>query len=360
MKKILLTGAALMALSFSVKAQTLYSEDFNSLTVGNVSEDLTATEAGQGGIYTYVAVNGSATDFQIVANGLNNTNGFQLNGSDQVSGTTTATNNQRFAITTGVDEGWGAREEGNELLTVEYQFKSATVTGSTNFHRTVVYSTDGFVLGGFQYGAQTGELEGLVYYSANGQAGTYRITLADSEEGLIVPENTWLKLGIAIDPTEGIVYWGSPDILVEDAETGEMVPFTGGFQSAVMAGLEPAEFDFVAIPGTANTAASTAIYDDVTVTAVADFESWLSAPVNVAAEKLAVYPNPANDVINIASATTLVSNVVLTDLNGRTVKSLDLGGVTTGQVNISDLTTGVYMLTITSDKNTTTKKIVKN
>lgn len=82
---------------------------------------------------------------------------------------------------------------------------------------------------------------------------------------------------------------------------------------------------------------------------------------NPIASQFSIYPNPATDVINIANADNiLVNNVAVVDLNGRTVKSLNFDGVTEAQVNIADLAAGMYLLNVSSDKGTMTKKIVKN
>lgn len=79
------------------------------------------------------------------------------------------------------------------------------------------------------------------------------------------------------------------------------------------------------------------------------------------ASKLSVYPNPANNVVNIDNnENILVSAVSIVDLNGRTVKSVKFDGVSNAQINISDLSSGMYMMNISSDKGMTTKKIVKN
>lgn len=78
------------------------------------------------------------------------------------------------------------------------------------------------------------------------------------------------------------------------------------------------------------------------------------------ANAFSVFPNPANSVVNIANAKAQISDVKLTDINGRTVKAASFDGVTNAQVNISDLSAGVYMMTINSDKGAVTKKIVKN
>lgn len=98
------------------------------------------------------------------------------------------------------------------------------------------------------------------------------------------------------------------------------------------------------------------VLDDVTVTA-----GNVTGVNDVLASQLSVYPNPANNVINIANAENiLVNGVEIADLNGRTIKSSKFDGVANAEINVSDLASGVYMMTISSDKGTTTKKIVKN
>ncbi len=79
------------------------------------------------------------------------------------------------------------------------------------------------------------------------------------------------------------------------------------------------------------------------------------------ASNFIVSPNPTSDIVNISSSlNTNLTQVNVIDLNGRTVKAFNLGGVANAQINIADLSSGVYMLNITSEEGTTTKKIVKN
>lgn len=76
---------------------------------------------------------------------------------------------------------------------------------------------------------------------------------------------------------------------------------------------------------------------------------------------LSVYPNPATNVINISNKNQLLVNgITLADVNGRTVKQLNAGDVAETQINVSDLAPGIYIMTISSDKGSMTKKIVKN
>lgn len=76
------------------------------------------------------------------------------------------------------------------------------------------------------------------------------------------------------------------------------------------------------------------------------------------ATQLSIYPNPATDVINVANAQN-INDINIVDLNGRIVKSAKFNGASEAQVNISDLSAGMYLMNVSSDQGTTTKKIVK-
>lgn len=77
--------------------------------------------------------------------------------------------------------------------------------------------------------------------------------------------------------------------------------------------------------------------------------------------KLSVFPNPVNDVVNVTnSENILVNGVEVADLNGRIVKTTKFENVSNAQINVSDLAAGVYMMTVSSDKGSMTKKIIKN
>ena len=57
---------------------------------------------------------------------------------------------------------------------------------------------------------------------------------------------------------------------------------------------------------------------------------------NHLAGSFSVYPNPATNVINVSNPADVISDVTITDLNGRTVKQVAVG-VNDAQINISDL-----------------------
>ena len=71
---------------------------------------------------------------------------------------------------------------------------------------------------------------------------------------------------------------------------------------------------------------------------------------------VAVYPNPANSIINVASSLT-EGTIVMTDVSGKTVKNIAIEGLT-NTVNTADLKAGVYYVTVSNGTYTSTEKIV--
>ena len=95
------------------------------------------------------------------------------------------------------------------------------------------------------------------------------------------------------------------------------------------------------------------IIDNFSVTEVLGIDEALQA-------NFSVFPNPAQNTFTISnSMDAAIQAVELSDLNGRNIKSIKLTNATETQVNISDVSQGVYMLKIISDKGTLVKKIIK-
>lgn len=81
---------------------------------------------------------------------------------------------------------------------------------------------------------------------------------------------------------------------------------------------------------------------------------------NFSANQFAVSPNPAADFIAVSNTENIKINAIsITDLNGRVVKQINYSNVSDIQVNITDLTSGMYMMNINSENGIVTKKIVK-
>ena len=79
------------------------------------------------------------------------------------------------------------------------------------------------------------------------------------------------------------------------------------------------------------------------------------------ASQFTIYPNPASDVLNVrlAGALSTISTVQVVDLNGRQVISKSFNNVIDAQINVSDLSAGMYLVNITSGETTVTQKFLK-
>ncbi len=102
----------------------------------------------------------------------------------------------------------------------------------------------------------------------------------------------------------------------------------------------------------AASAVATLRIDTTNFTSVLGTNDFLSS-------KFSVFPNPTTNVINFSNdQNAVVSTVELADLNGRVIKSVKVNA-TEGQISVSDLATGMYMMKITTDQGVAVKKIVK-
>ena len=74
--------------------------------------------------------------------------------------------------------------------------------------------------------------------------------------------------------------------------------------------------------------------------------------------QVSLYPNPASTLINIELEDIIASKVTILDMNGRKLQSVNILDKKTA-INISNLINGIYLMQITTDKGTVSKKIVK-
>jgi hypothetical protein len=94
--------------------------------------------------------------------------------------------------------------------------------------------------------------------------------------------------------------------------------------------------------------------------------SAASVEENSPFNNLGVYPNPVNDVLTITYEVAEELNnlsFTLVDINGKIVKALGsqqgVVGFNQGKVSLSDINSGVYLLNITTDNYSVTKRIIK-
>ncbi|HEU4496382.1 MAG TPA: T9SS type A sorting domain-containing protein [Flavobacterium sp.] len=354
MKKTLLLGFLLIPI-FTVKAQVLESENFNSLTIGNIGTDVTGATAGQGGYFTITsngtapttATNSSASNFQIVSTGQSSSNGLKI---------TTSNGNKggRFMWKAGLSAAWAARTTGNNIIQLEFDFFTGPASTSLTQNGITVYGLDGTTLrplAGFAYVPNTKTLSGFAYLKNGAVYGNYLIGLgASAATPIVLQDNTWYRIGVAYNTTNGAITWKGPGF---DNVGIAAANYAGPFQ--------PTEVDFSSGTPTTNTASSEQTYDNYVVTATPAVNLLSIDNFEIAKDTFSAYPNPSKGLVTISSDSDMnLQSVNVTDLNGRTVKSVKLDGSSSAQVNISDLSSGVYMMNISSDQGSATKKIIKN
>jgi hypothetical protein len=352
MKKLLLSVALLAtSLGFS---QALQSENFNGLTVGNLTTDITGATAGQGSWFTQssngtaptTSTNAAVTNFQVVASGHNSTNGLALVGPNGNAGS-------RFLWKDGLPTAWDARTTGNNVIEVEVNVNPGARGLSRNRFGVTIYNADYTrTLVGFSVNSFTGELSLVAYSTPTNQAvGNYNYSLA-AAPGIQLPENAWSRVGISYNFTTGQVTINSTAI------TGGALALTGS-----AANTAPAEIDFVVTSGSTtalpNTSAGTMVFDNFTSRAI-DVSNLLGTSDFVATKAtVAVYPNPATDVLNVNTSNSSINAIQIVDLNGRQVYTKSFNNVADAQINVNELSAGMYLINISTENGSTTQKFLK-
>jgi len=104
-----------------------------------------------------------------------------------------------------------------------------------------------------------------------------------------------------------------------------------------------------------NTTAKQIIIDDITWTA---YDSSTASLKNNAIIGFATYPNPVSDgILNISSASGSVKNLTIFNLLGKQVLSSSFSGVNKN-IDVSSINTGMYILKVTEEGKTATKKLI--
>jgi hypothetical protein len=342
MKKLLFI---ISMIGFGVmNAQTLQTEDFNSLTIGNVGTSFTGNLAGQNDWKT-LATNGAApttttnagnANFQITANG-NSSNGFVIEGANGNKG-------NRFMWKDGLQTLWGSRNLENDIIEVEVDINPGMISQSRNDIGVIFYNEDSTKrLAGFTVNASTFDLLLYVYSTPTSQpAGNYFYN-----PKVKLTENTWSKIVLSFNIVTGRASLKAPGI-----------PAEGFSIVGNSAGTIPTEVDFIAFSGNSttnpNTSSASMTFDNFVIRATKETTLGENS-FDIANNDINVHPNPAKDHINIDAKGIEVTSVVIRDLNGRTVKEVKNS---VEVISISELSAGIYTLTVNSENSKKVKKII--
>jgi hypothetical protein len=367
MKRILLSIFALTSIC-SASSQTLQSEHFDSLPIGAIGTDATgtiptnnfftlSTNYDLDPLAATTGTNAGPENFQIVDYGDGHGLVLQIEGTNGDKG-------RRNMWQGGLADQWAFRDPENNKIQVEFDlFTGAGGGESNNTKGLYVYdasttTTALKILGGFVFNTKTLILQGIGYYtSATAPIGNYGFFLGTGGTNLTLPPNEWVRLIVSFDKTSGQIVWKGPSFL--------------GQVTGAAAGVDPDKVAFVSRSGSVAATGSTAAIVNAAATTAGFFDNLLVTATNIdllATEDLYVanmsvttYPNPVRDFINISGTeNSRIDGIILTDVNGRTIKNLSFENVVDVSLNVADLASGIYMIKIYSKNAFTTKKMIKN
>ncbi|AZA83842.1 hypothetical protein C1637_13585 [Chryseobacterium lactis] len=332
MRKKLFFATALV-IAFSTSAQVLESDNYNSYTVGNVTNSMTTV--GQGGMRV---LSGTISDYKIVAGNASHGNYLQVTGGSDATDAST-----RYVLK---DNGlpWATRIAGNNIIKESLDIFTGT---ATNQHVSGVYilnsDYDGII--GIYYDSQSRSIIAGARLNNNGQPGYYIFTITAATTQY--PANTWINVGCIYNKTTGEVMYK-----IGNVTYGPMT-FTG---LTTVSGLDPA-FHVVQntfTTGSTNAGPTTFGIDNYRVEASNDTTLGTSEIKVSKASIIAIGPNPTADYLNILTDLK-INKAEIFDMSGRKI-DLRLDG---NKIDVKSLNPGSYIINVETKEGKTSSKFIK-
>ncbi|MFL9832954.1 T9SS type A sorting domain-containing protein [Chryseobacterium terrae] len=370
MKKVL-SSLLLTSVTITMFGQVVYNENFDALTIGNLTTDITGATAGQNGWYSIAqttATNSAVSNFQVINSDATHQKALQITGSNGTAGI-------KAAYKGDIALSWSSRTSGNNVIQYELDFYTGATTTSTNQSSVYFNNVTGSgstavskTLAGFSFNHNTRTpllsfymdpciaLANPIYCNAPATypPGNYTLSFTDaSNQTYTLPANTWVKVGFSYNFTSGEVKF---KIVNADGTVGVDQTYQGA-----AAGLAPTS-SYVAInprsssTQTTNTVAATAAFDNLKLSFVptSNFLGVKEDNSKTIVKKIALYPNPATDVLNI-KADSKINSVSVVDISGKKVNVR----LEDNKVNVRSLPAGTYLINVETKDGISTEKFIK-
>lgn len=338
--KILLISTLLFTTIQLTSAQVLYSENFDNLTLGNVSSDFTGATPGQGSWHT------KSQAYSVIADAGNNY--FKIVTEPNKGKVLQIMSLPSLGINQlqkrGLDILWSNRAAGNNILKIQYDFFTGPNmnTGSKSIGMSVMNDitfspTSTNPIMAISYRPDLGSLNPLA-------VAPHFLYLSTKQ----IPDlrNTWINMVVYIDYPNQKIYYSLPSLgvlMVHDAPNAISPAHSLLFVLGTYNSSEPIlqfKFDNFIISAVDNVPLSTQ-----------DFIS----------DKFNLYPNPSNNIINITNSENIgVEEIKLYDINGKLIETKTYDMESTIQLDVSAFAAGTYLLHIYTTDGTAVKKVIKN
>lgn len=347
MKKVL-SSLLLTTATVMMFGQTIVSENFESLVLGNLGTSTAGNVAGQNNWYT---LNGANTDYQVANIDVAHGKSLTIDSYDSFDTTPNSTLNGRIAarLTSVV------ASPANNILQVKFDFYTGSSLGAGSVQMRVwgVDGTTSRTLGGFQYNVATKVLSGLGTVN-NLVAGTTPVGPAtyswafSAAPGLVLTPNTWYSLTYEYNKTTGNHTWRYPGGMGSLSSTSTSYSLISGmaaediylYNNASAGNFITNQVGFDNILAQFGNAATLGTND---VKNIAEVSSYIS-----------ISPNPTSDILNIKTDST-INAVSVVDMTGRKVH-VKLNGT---QVDVRSLPAGTYLINIETKDGISTEKFIK-
>ena len=352
MKQKLFYIITLLLFSNFILAQVLYDEDFDLLMTGDVGQDFTGATPGQGGWYieTFIGTPQPAPtplNFQIETE---SDRGKVLALTGNPVGNTGFLNLEQK----GFEARWNTRDWGNNVLKFECDFFNGN---SPNFSNGV--ESFGSVIA--LYGKKSKLLAGFGFWHKNGLflAGINRgamqniVPLNANGTNLFIPKNRWYHLVIYVDYNNAQVHFEIPSLGISVTKiVFDLLP-----APETMEDYPPSFISFHTKNNEIQQFTPTVKLDNVKISAI---KYSPVSTVDILAFKFNLYPNPVDDVVTISNKENItIEEVVVYNMNGKVIKTQTFNYQNEVQLNMGQMSAGVYLLHIKTNQGETVKKVIK-
>lgn len=330
MKRLIrhLCVAFILFFTISVKAQIIFNEDFNSYPSGHLISDYTSTTPGQGGWFCGVTGTPTASVIVTPESGRGNVVIITPNAGSSLAGITF---NQPYGMIANL---WKNRTSGYNICKFEYEFY-----GTGNFNASGNITSKGPTLINIAFQSNLNVITGNYWDTV------FRNMVLKNYNGIAFPSNTWIKAEMYLDYNTKKIYFYIPSLNI--------------FRSSYFLHNNIPE-DVNLYAGDLNSN-SVVKYDNIKITALQNLPSQFLSNYELQKSKFNLYPNPANNVVNISnSENLLIKQVKIYDLSGKLISTQSFNNETEIQLNVDDLASDNYMLHLQTNEGTIVKKLVKN
>lgn len=331
-------------------AQILYSENFENYALGNFTADYTGTVPANGGWYTKTIGTGPHTlnDYKIISDPVKN-NVLQMMEPIQksYSGYTTVYRSDLKTF-------WQQRNPENNILKLSFDFHTGENTniGDLSLSFSIGIYNNIELLTSFKYYNNLAS-EGRFCVAVN--RGVTSHHLSHKSENKKLPADTWVTVEIYIDYLNSKIYFSVPSLNYTIVQNSGFPLFLSGNPNHDD---NPAKIEIWS-----NYEQNRPLYQaqiDNIVLSAQNTVPKLSVN-DVITSKFNVFPNPVNDIVTITNNENIeIEEMLLYDVNGKIIKTINNKYSNKAQINIKNLSAGIYFLHIKTSEGIGIKKIIKN